>query len=93
MSVFFARQISSIVKRGKNSFDIFENVRHTSIRVDPFEASEFFEVFDDRHRISVMADKSSFQDFEIVALSSAPQTPLDASVFVAVQEENEFGLK
>jgi hypothetical protein len=74
----------------KHFFDFFKNVRHPSIGVDPFESSQFIKVFDNRHRVSVMADKSSFQDLEAVALSASAQAAIDASLLVAVQEENKL---
>ena len=74
----------------KHFFDFFKNVRHASIGVDPFESSQFFKVFDNRHRVSVMPDKSSFQDLEAVTLSAPAQTAIDAGPLVAVQEKNKL---
>jgi len=73
--------------------DFFINVQNASIGVDPFKASQLIKVFNDGHGVSIMSDKSSFQDLEAVALLAAAQTSIDASPLVAVQEKNELCLK
>ena len=71
---------------------IFKYLRQISVSVDFPNKSELLEMVDNWNRVTVMSDKSCFEDVDRVALSASSQTSLNTSLFLAIEKEDKVDL-
>ncbi len=73
-------------------FDIFKYLIQTSVCIDFPNKSELLEMLDNWNRVTIMSDKSCFENVDRVALSPSSKTSLNTSFFLAVKEEDKVDL-